>query len=82
MVHIVEPQWNPAIEEQAIARVVRMGQKRPVTIFKYITTGSIENESLPNFTLMMQTNFPIDCCKIAREEDANHQAIDARQGWR
>ncbi|KAF5975670.1 hypothetical protein FBULB1_7246 [Fusarium bulbicola] len=43
MVHIIEPQWNPAIEEQAIARVVRMGQKRPVTIFKYITAGSIEN---------------------------------------
>ncbi|KAF5252269.1 hypothetical protein FANTH_2825 [Fusarium anthophilum] len=43
MVHIVEPQWNPAIEEQAIARVVRMGQKRPVTIFKYVTAGSIEN---------------------------------------
>ncbi|KAF5566178.1 hypothetical protein FNAPI_1295 [Fusarium napiforme] len=43
MVHIVEPQWNPAIEEQAIARVVRMGQTRPVTIFKYITAGSIEN---------------------------------------
>ncbi|KAF5691973.1 hypothetical protein FCIRC_159 [Fusarium circinatum] len=43
MVHIVEPQWNPAIEEQAIARVVRMGQKTPVTIFKYITAGSIEN---------------------------------------
>ncbi|RBR07485.1 hypothetical protein FVER53590_11044 [Fusarium verticillioides] len=43
MVHIVEPQWNPAVEEQAIARVVRMGQKRPVTIFKYITAGSIEN---------------------------------------
>ncbi|KAF6519681.1 hypothetical protein HZS61_016098 [Fusarium oxysporum f. sp. conglutinans] len=43
MVHIVEPQWNPAIEEQAIARVVRMGQTRPITIFKYITAGSIEN---------------------------------------
>ncbi|KAF5714151.1 hypothetical protein FGLOB1_3651 [Fusarium globosum] len=53
MVHIVEPQWNPAIEEQAIARVVRMGQKRPVTIFKYITAGSIENASLPNFNLMI-----------------------------
>ncbi|RBA19767.1 hypothetical protein FPRO05_09067 [Fusarium proliferatum] len=52
-VHIVEPQWNPAIEEQAIARVVRMGQKRPVTIFKYITAGSIENASLPNFNLMI-----------------------------
>ncbi|KLO81314.1 Uncharacterized protein Y057_8158 [Fusarium fujikuroi] len=53
MVHIVEPQWNPAIEEQAIARVVRMGQKRPVTIFKYITAGSIENASLPKFNLMI-----------------------------
>ncbi|KAI1068205.1 hypothetical protein LB507_004230 [Fusarium sp. FIESC RH6] len=41
-VHIVEPQWNPTIEEQAIARVVRMGQKRPVTVYKYITKGSVE----------------------------------------
>ncbi|UZP37041.1 hypothetical protein NXS19_004857 [Fusarium pseudograminearum] len=41
-VHIVEPQWNPTIEDQAIARVVRMGQTRPVTVFKYIMTGSVE----------------------------------------
>ncbi|KAJ3460417.1 hypothetical protein MRS44_011284 [Fusarium solani] len=42
VVHVVEPQWNPAIEEQAIARVVRMGQTRPVTVFKYIMTESVE----------------------------------------
>ncbi|KAI8665507.1 hypothetical protein NCS56_00986800 [Fusarium sp. Ph1] len=42
MVHIVEPQWNPAIEEQAITRVVRMGQTRPVTVFKYIMAESVE----------------------------------------
>lgn len=42
MVHVVEPQWNPAIEEQAIARVVRMGQTRPVTVFKYIMDESVE----------------------------------------
>ncbi|KAF4457119.1 hypothetical protein F53441_907 [Fusarium austroafricanum] len=42
MVHIVEPQWNPTIEEQAIARVVRMGQTRPVTVLKYVTKGSVE----------------------------------------
>ncbi|CEI60341.1 unnamed protein product [Fusarium venenatum] len=41
MVHIVEPQWNPTIKNQAIARVVRMGQTRPVTIFKYIMKDSI-----------------------------------------
>ncbi|KAI6776491.1 hypothetical protein HG530_000436 [Fusarium avenaceum] len=43
IVHIVEPQWNPTIEDQAIARVVRMGQTRPVTVFKYITAGSVEH---------------------------------------
>ncbi|RMJ07062.1 hypothetical protein CDV36_013333 [Fusarium kuroshium] len=42
VVHIVEPQWNPAIEEQAIARVVRMGQTQPVTVFKYIMAKSVE----------------------------------------
>ncbi|KAG8355646.1 hypothetical protein FVEN_g6501 [Fusarium venenatum] len=42
MVHIVEPQWNPTIKNQAIARVVRMGQTRPVTIFKYIMKDSVE----------------------------------------
>lgn len=47
MVHIVEPQWNPAIEEQAITRVVRMGQTRPVTVFKYIMAESVEQAISP-----------------------------------
>ncbi|GKU05995.1 unnamed protein product [Fusarium langsethiae] len=46
MVHIVEPQWNSTIEDQAIARVVRMGQTRPVTVFRYIMNGSIEQSVL------------------------------------
>ncbi|GAW14445.1 hypothetical protein ANO14919_038480 [Xylariales sp. No.14919] len=41
-VHIVEPQWNPFVEEQAIGRAVRMGQDRPVKIYKYITKNSVE----------------------------------------
>ncbi|RYP07649.1 hypothetical protein DL764_002386 [Monosporascus ibericus] len=36
-VHLVEPQWNPSVEEQAIARALRMGQTRTVTVVKYIT---------------------------------------------
>jgi len=34
--------WNPAKEEQATARVHRMGQKRGVQVFKLITKRSIE----------------------------------------
>ncbi|KAI0376507.1 SNF2 family N-terminal domain-containing protein [Hypomontagnella monticulosa] len=41
-VHLLEPQWNPAIEDQALARVHRMGQQRPVVAIRYIMRGSIE----------------------------------------
>ncbi|KAI2770756.1 SNF2 family N-terminal domain-containing protein [Daldinia loculata] len=41
-VHIVEPQWNPSVEEQAIARALRMGQTREVTIFRYIMEKTVE----------------------------------------
>ncbi|KAK8024372.1 hypothetical protein PG993_012438 [Apiospora rasikravindrae] len=41
-VHIVEPQWNPSVEEQAIGRALRIGQQRNVTIYKYIANGTVE----------------------------------------
>ncbi|KAF0323356.1 DNA repair protein rad5 [Colletotrichum asianum] len=41
-VHIVEPQWNPSVEEQAVARALRMGQTRKVSVFRYVVGGSVE----------------------------------------
>jgi SNF2 family DNA or RNA helicase len=41
-VFLMEPWWNPAVEEQAIARIHRIGQKNVVTVFRMITAGSIE----------------------------------------
>ncbi|RSL59357.1 hypothetical protein CEP54_007308 [Fusarium duplospermum] len=41
-VHLMEPHWNPMAEEQAVARVHRIGQLRPVIATKYITPRSIE----------------------------------------
>jgi SNF2 family DNA or RNA helicase len=35
--------WNPAIEEQADARVHRLGQTYPVTIYRYICANTIED---------------------------------------
>lgn len=34
--------WNPAIERQAEDRAHRMGQMYPVTVFKYVSLGTIE----------------------------------------
>ncbi|KAF2684141.1 hypothetical protein K458DRAFT_38039 [Lentithecium fluviatile CBS 122367] len=45
-VHIVEPQWNPSVEEQAIARALRMGQTRAVTVVRYVTENTVERNIL------------------------------------
>ncbi|KAF4944314.1 hypothetical protein FSARC_14703, partial [Fusarium sarcochroum] len=42
-VHIMEPQWNPMTEAQAIDRVHRIGQEEDVEIIRYIVSGSIED---------------------------------------
>lgn len=44
-VHLLEPQWNPSVERQAIGRVLRLGQEREVNIIRYIMRGSIEEVS-------------------------------------
>ena len=36
--------WNPAVEDQAIARAHRIGQTRPVTVDKLVATGTIESK--------------------------------------
>jgi SNF2 family DNA or RNA helicase len=38
--------WNPAVLEQRIARIHRMGQKRNVNIINMVSTGTIEHKML------------------------------------
>lgn len=37
-----DPWWNPAVEEQATDRAHRIGQRKPVFVYKLIIAGSIE----------------------------------------
>ncbi len=39
---IVDPWWNPAAEDQALGRAHRIGQLRPVTVYRLVTAGSVE----------------------------------------
>ena len=43
-VFIMEPLWNPAAEQQAVDRIHRLGQRREVTIKRYIVHDSIEEK--------------------------------------
>ena len=45
-VYMLDPWWNPAVEEQAMDRVHRMGQKRDVEIVRLIVQDSIEERIL------------------------------------
>jgi SNF2 family DNA or RNA helicase len=38
--------WNPAVLEQRIARIYRLGQKKHVNVFNFISRGSIEHRIL------------------------------------
>jgi superfamily II DNA or RNA helicase len=40
----MDPWWNPAVEDQASDRAHRMGQQRPVTIYRMIAKQTIEEK--------------------------------------
>ena len=43
-VFVLDPWWNPAAEDQAIARAHRIGQTRPVTAVRFIARDTIEEK--------------------------------------
>jgi SNF2 family DNA or RNA helicase len=45
-VFILDPWWNPAVEAQAIDRAHRIGQQRPVFVYKFISQGTVEEKIL------------------------------------
>ena len=41
VIHL-DPWWNPAVEDQATDRAHRIGQTRPVTVYRLVARGTIE----------------------------------------
>lgn len=40
----LDPWWNPAAEDQASDRAHRIGQQRPVTVYRFVSQGTIEEQ--------------------------------------
>jgi SNF2 family DNA or RNA helicase len=40
----MDPWWNPAVEDQASDRAHRIGQQRPVTVYRLVTKHTIEEK--------------------------------------
>ncbi|MGI5865075.1 MAG: SNF2-related protein [Myxococcales bacterium] len=45
VIHL-DPWWNPAVEDQATDRAHRIGQTRPVTLYRLVAKGTIEEAIL------------------------------------
>ncbi len=43
-VFILDPWWNPAAEQQAVSRAHRIGQDKNVFIYRYISSGTLEEK--------------------------------------
>ena len=56
-VYFISPHWNPAVEDQAVARCHRIGQTEPIDVFRFTMNGFAhvdsdeEDGGMPTFTL-------------------------------
>jgi SNF2 family DNA or RNA helicase len=53
-VYFTSPHWNPAVESQAIARCHRIGQTKPVQVFKLININPVK--SIEQYIIGIQNN--------------------------
>lgn len=71
-VYFVSPHWNPAIEDQAVARCHRIGQTKEVFVWRFIMESFDSDErtqSLDNYSSAVQDNKREDMRLIEKDAD-------------
>lgn len=62
---LIDPDWNPASDQQALARVWRDGQKKDCFIYRFISTGTIEEKIFQRQSMKMS----LSSCVVDEKED-------------
>ena len=75
-VYFVSPDWNPAIEDQAIARCHRFGQTEPVSVFRFVMAPL---RIRPTPEMMEQHHAQQQLQDLDPHQDAASQASTASQ---
>ncbi|BEI83046.1 hypothetical protein CcaverHIS002_0309140 [Cutaneotrichosporon cavernicola] len=70
---LFDPDWNPASDQQALARVWRDGQKKECFVYRFMTTGSIEEKI---FQRQCQKQNLSACVVDEAEDTARHFTQD------
>ncbi|KAK0378999.1 DNA repair protein rad5 [Colletotrichum limetticola] len=70
--YLLEPQWNPSIEEQALARIHRIGQTQEITTIRFVISNSIEQ-----YVLDIQ-NGKRDLMSLLSSKPATSQQLTAK----
>jgi len=74
VVVLTEPQWKPSIEDQAVARLHRLGQLRPVHVHRLLAEGSVDQRMREILTT--KRRLFDDYMRMSDLKDASPHAID------
>ncbi|KAJ3157411.1 hypothetical protein HDU86_003303 [Geranomyces michiganensis] len=77
-VYILEPYWNPAVEDQAQDRVHRMGQTRAVDVVRFVVDGSVEEV----IEALKKRKRELVATAFRDEKDSSSGTVAARGGRR
>lgn len=71
---LFDPDWNPAADQQALARVWRDGQKKECFVYRFISTGTIEEKIFQR----QASKQALSSAVVDEKEDAErHFSIDS-----
>ncbi|EPQ58080.1 hypothetical protein GLOTRDRAFT_36023 [Gloeophyllum trabeum ATCC 11539] len=71
---LFDPDWNPAADQQALARVWRDGQKKECFVYRFISTGTIEEKI---FQRQAQKQALSSAVVDEKEDVERHFSLDA-----